>query len=271
MHHEIDTVGEKIYCFDRNGKRCEGSLFKALGLAAFSKEEGRAGIVSVVGAGGKTTLIRKLQEECLAENISHIITTTTHMQLGPKEYFVGEADIAKIENTLQKKKSVWMGIPVGDGKMGSFPFFFLENVEKIGAWMFLEADGAKRLPVKAPRETEPVILKDTTHVVCVYGLDGIGRKIKECSLRPEYVCKILGKSSEDELQWEDIVTLALSPEGGRKSVTERMDYQVVLNKADTTERLEIAERIARKMLEEEKDASLKAVHVTCFAACDRIE
>ena len=44
----------------------------------------RTGIVSVVGAGGKTTVIRRLREECLAEKIPHIVSTTTHMQTGPE-------------------------------------------------------------------------------------------------------------------------------------------------------------------------------------------
>ena len=74
----------EIYSLDENGWKWTDSLWKALETGAVSNpmarmwEKKRTGIVSVVGAGGKTTVIRRLREECLAEKIPHIVSTTTH-------------------------------------------------------------------------------------------------------------------------------------------------------------------------------------------------
>ena len=238
----------EIYSLDENGWKWTDSLWKALETGAVSNPmarmwgKKRTGIVSVVGAGGKTTVIRRLREECLAEKIPHIVSTTTHMQTGPEECFVKEPDLEQIKSVLEKKGTVWMGIPISKEKMGSFPLDFLINVENLNVWMFLEADGAKCLPVKAPRDTEPVILKGTTHVISVYGLDGIGQQIQECCCRPEHVAQILNKNTDEILEWKDLVKLALSPCGGRKSVTNEMEYHVILNKADTKEQKKLARK-----------------------------
>ena len=42
--------------------------------------------------------------------------------------------------------------------------------------VLIEADGARRLPLKVPAEHEPVIPEMTTHVLSVYGLDSIGKR-----------------------------------------------------------------------------------------------
>ena len=107
----------EIYSLDENGWKWTDSLWKALETGAVSNpmarmwEKKRTGIVSVVGAGGKTTVIRRLREECLAEKIPHIVSTTTHMQTGPEECFVKEPDLEQIKSVLEKKGTVWMGIP----------------------------------------------------------------------------------------------------------------------------------------------------------------
>lgn len=99
----------EIYSLDENGWKWTDSLWKALETGAVSNpmarmwEKKRTGIVSVVGAGGKTTVIRRLREECLAEKIPHIVSTTTHMQTGPEECFVKEADLEQIKSVLEKK------------------------------------------------------------------------------------------------------------------------------------------------------------------------
>ena len=49
-----------------------------------------------------------------------------------------------------------------------------------------------------------------------------------------------GKTEEDILCPEDIVTLAVSQSAGRKYVTDDMEYQVILNQADAKEQKKMA-------------------------------
>ena len=68
----------------------------------------------------------------------------------------------------------------------------------------------------------------------------IGKKIKDVCFRIGEVENILGKTGEDILRPEDIMTLAVSRSAGRKCVTDEMEYQVILNQADTEEEKQTA-------------------------------
>ena len=58
----------------------EVSLFDAWNLDRDHRE-----ILSLTGGGGKTTVIRRLQKECMERHIFHGIATTTHMQYEKNE------------------------------------------------------------------------------------------------------------------------------------------------------------------------------------------
>ena len=62
----------------------ESSLFDALGVNVDHQE-----VLSLTGGGGKTTVIRRLQKECMERNVFHGVSTTTHMQYEKNESFLG--------------------------------------------------------------------------------------------------------------------------------------------------------------------------------------
>ena len=162
------------------------------------------------------------------------------------------------------------------GKLAAFQKEFLEEVSREPVLLLLEADGAKHFPVKAPAEHEPVICEKTGIVLNVYGMRAIGKKIKDVCFRIGEVEKILGKTGEDILRPEDIMTLAVSRSAGRKCVTDEMEYQVILNQADTEEEkqtaMQLAEDIGKKLSEKyisekntkdtEFSGQISKVHVT---------
>lgn len=201
-------------------------------------------VVSVVGAGGKTTVIRRLQGECLQEHIGHVVTTTTHMQYERTESFLSEGALERVMELAGRLGTVWLGKPVSEEKMKGPSVELLREIYERGLWLLVEADGARRLPVKAPEEHEPVIVPFSTDVICVYGMDAVGCPIGEVCCRVDRVTDILGKTPTNFLEAVDIARLAASDAGGRKAVTENMRYAVILNKADTTERLKEAAKIA---------------------------
>ena len=171
---------------------------------------------------------------------------------------------------------MWMGREIRKGKLASFQKEFLEEVSREPVLLLLEADGAKHFPVKAPAEHEPVICEKTGIVLNVYGMRAIGKKIKDVCFRIGEVEKILGKTGEDILRPEDIMTLAVSRSAGRKCVTDEMEYQVILNQADTEEEkqmaMQLAEDIEKKLSEKyisekntkdtEFSRQISKVHVT---------
>ncbi len=232
-----------IWNWQEGGWQENVSLFDAL---EFDKDHRE--ILSLTGGGGKTTVIRRMQKECRERKIFHGVSTTTHMQYEKNESFLGTPSLESFLEIYKKSGTVWMGEPVSEVKMKGFPEVFLQTVIETGAWLLLEADGAKCLPVKAPEVHEPVILPETTRVIQVYGLDGLDHPIGETCFRSHRVAEILGKQEHDLLTETDLAVLAASQQGGRKMVGDR-PYHVILNKADTPQLVQRAVKAGEKMLE----------------------
>ena len=79
----------------KNNALCECiSLTEALAV--------NASVISVVGAGGKTTLLHRLEEDYVRKNQQVIVTTTTKILYENKPYFSEDTSIDKIKYILKK-------------------------------------------------------------------------------------------------------------------------------------------------------------------------
>lgn len=221
------------------------SLIDSVGL-----DRMKAPIVSVTGGGGKTSTIRCLAKEYVKLREPVAVMTTTHMMAEERPWFLLEPSVERMRFILERYGQVWVGTPARGGKMKSVPEEFLEEIWNLQIPVLIEADGAKRLPVKAPADYEPVVPPGTTHLLSVYGLDALGRRIRDICFRPERVAEILKKDMEELITPEDIAELAASGKGGRKGCPKEADYMVVLNKADDAAdritALEICRRLEKK-------------------------
>ncbi|MEZ3468981.1 MAG: putative selenium-dependent hydroxylase accessory protein YqeC [Schaedlerella sp.] len=209
-------------------------------LEAFDLAETTAPRISAVGAGGKTTTLKRLAAEYTDMGRKPIVTTTTHLFREDSPLFLEDPSVGEILALLDKEGCVFAGGKAGNGKIRSLPAEVLEAVLQLQKPVVLEADGAKMLPVKFPADHEPVILPQTTHILYICGMDAPGRKIKEVCFRAELLADFLGKSPEELLTTQDIAALAQSRLAGRKGAGDGMRYAVVLNKADTRKRRDAA-------------------------------
>ena len=194
----------------------------------FLTEKGH--IVSLVGGGGKTTLLYAMARHCAAKGWRVLVSTTTHIQRPECNWARAEAQ----RNALWRAGMfVVAGAPAEPNKLTQPP--------ELQAWMaeadavFLEADGAKRLPCKAPAAHEPVLLPESDIVLAVAGLSAMERPLREVCFRLENACALLGVGPETPLTPELLAKLLASDAGGRKNVDARKFY-AVLNQADTPAR-----------------------------------
>lgn len=191
-------------------------------------ELGNLPIVSVAGAGGKTTAVKRLAEEYGRA----AITTTTHMYK--------EAELAKsAADVMASNGIVWFGAEAGS-KISMSPF--IDDV--YGIPMFIEADGSRHMPFKVPAEHEPVIYKRSTAVIGVLGLDAVGRSIEDAAFRPHDAARFLGTDTRHIISCEDMAAVICSKDGLMKGL--RGKYYVLLTKADSGHRMEHAYDIARR-------------------------
>ena len=212
----------------KNGKlnNCD-SLIKTLGLHEIEKP-----VVAFIGGGGKTTTMKRLVKEYNKKGVPVIVTTTTHLFNENEPWFLLEPSMEKALDIIEKYKVVWIGSLTDKGKMAMPDKEFLDKMINLGYPVLIEADGARRLPCKAPGENEPVYISQVNSVVNVYGIDSIGKKIEETCFRPENVAGILGKDLKDIVTEEDVVVLATDKRAGKKDIDINMDYHVIINKVD---------------------------------------
>ena len=71
----------------------------------------------------------------------------------------------------------------------------------------MEADGSRRLPLKAHAAWEPVVPEGSTQSVLVVGASGFGRPVREAVHRPERFCELAGCSPEDEATPEAVAAV----------------------------------------------------------------
>ena len=93
---------------------------------------------------------------------------------------------------------------------------------------------------------ETVIPTGATIVVCIAGMDAIGRPLDETHVhRPERVARITGTPIGATVTPETVATVLWHPEGGRKSIPPGARWIALLNKADTPSRRAAADAVAR--------------------------
>ena len=199
------------------------------------------------GGGGTTSLIFRLTEELVAAGKNVIVTTTTHMAYEPERPFVENGETDGIRKDLQRYHyTVAASLDRTKGKIGCLPEKRLMELRELADILLIEADGAKRLPLKVPGEWEPVIPEFAEVVTGVIGMDALGFPIEKSCHSPERTAAFLEKGIEEAVTEDDIVKIAVSGNALRKYVDKR-EYRVLLNKADIQGKAGAAERIAEEL------------------------
>ena len=179
-------------------------------------------IIAVVGAGGKTSLIRDLTAQYRSEGKRVLVTTTTHMFI--EEHTLCTDDAQQILSVLQETGFVMAGIPHGP-KIRSLSPETYEAVCRHADVVLVEADGSKHMPLKYPNESEPVIPENAQEILVVCGLHGLGRNAKDCCHRLELVKTCLG--IEDDTRITPAHVQKLVEEGYRKPLQAKYPHKKI--------------------------------------------
>jgi len=249
----IHSLIEKVVK-ERPGDEDHRLLAESLGLA------GRD-LISLVGAGGKTTLMFRLARE-LAARHKKVVTTTTTKILEPiadeTPYLCidrnEESVLGFIRNRLRDGYHATVAAERMElQKLRGISSEFADRLWRSCGldYLIVEADGAARRPIKAPREQEPVIPSMTTLVVAVLGVDALGMEINEENVfQPDRVSRLTGIPMGGKITGEAMAVLMVHPEGLFKGAPAFCRVVAFLNKVDVPQghakAKEIAERIVEK-------------------------
>lgn len=199
-------------------------------------------VVSLVGGGGKTTLMYFMANTCAKEGKKVLVSTTTHIFRPAQTHYASTA--AEAEALWAAGKFAIIGTPVpAKGKLKMPPKELLEELLEKADVAFLESDGSKRCPIKVPREGEPVFVPQSDLVIAVMGLSAIGKPLHECCFGLAGATGLLDVAADHVLTEYDAAKILASELGSRKDIGSRR-FCVVLNQCDDGKRRRSANEIA---------------------------
>ena len=212
-------------------------------------------LIAIVGAGGKTTALFQLARQ--VEGLAWV-TTTTHLgtfqaDLADKHFMVTSMEEMVPDHFKKQKVTLITGPFAANHRLGYLEPEILEELhqsaerEKIS--LFIEADGARSLPVKAPARHEPAIPIWVHYVITVIGLSALGKPLDpRWVFRPELFSSITNQKANSLITLECLGDLLIHPEGGLKGLPVQAQKVALLNQADTVETQTQARSIVPKLL-----------------------
>jgi len=209
--------------------------------------------VALVGGGGKTTAMFTLARERPAPVI---VAATAHMaidQTALADQHVVVEDTLPLESHLLASVTLFTGPANDTGKTVGLSMRSMRRVLELAdrhhVPLFIEADGSKYLPLKAPAEHEPPIPDFVDTVIYVVGLTGLGQPLDADHVhRPERFASLSGLAIGDVVTLEAIAKVLRDPIGGLKNVPPKARRIALLNQADTPELQAQAQVIAQQLL-----------------------
>ncbi len=212
-------------------------------------------VVSLVGAGGKTTVLFALATELRRHGLSVVATCTTHMQVprtgatAPPLVVIDEEDnwLTSVKKHLARYGSVTViQDRKRDDKLRGLEPIMLDPLRSLADAVVIEADGARGRSLKAPAEHEPAIPEETTLTVVLVGLDALDQRLDSDHVhRLEVVVQLSGAIPGTEVSEDVVVDCVMR--GYVPKVPKGSRHVVFLNKA-TDYRLKTAERLGEKLL-----------------------
>jgi probable selenium-dependent hydroxylase accessory protein YqeC len=220
-------------------------------LDAFGIRHYRHELISLVGAGGKTTAMYALAQALKSLHKRVLVTTTTNIFYPAQEecdaVIVSEAPEPDLFHALPGGTvTVLGGAVVNERKLAGVDKGFIEKLhqERLFDGILVECDGSKRKPIKAAAHYEPIVPDNTTRTIGVIGLDAVGQPIDEDHVhRAEIFAAVVGRRLGELLDTQAVAELIVSPQGLFKGAPETSPRYVLLNKADTSDRRDCADEI----------------------------
>ncbi|HEY3275312.1 MAG TPA: selenium cofactor biosynthesis protein YqeC [Syntrophorhabdaceae bacterium] len=204
--------------------------------------------ISVVGGGGKSTIIEFLAGRQAMAGKSVALTTTTRIYA--KEPFILFSDF----ESFSRGPATRVGKTHEDGKLTGLAFEEVRSLGESADTVLIEADGAKHFPLKFPAPHEPVVPPFSDRIFVVGGLDALHCTVEKAVFR----WKLLpdpGEIAGDTVISEEIFLSFFSERAMLKDV-ERRKCTIILNKYDLLRDRGEAFHLAKALLDRKKCAEV---------------
>ncbi len=235
-----------------SAREITGALKEALGL------EG-PGVISLVGAGGKTSLMFSLAKELEKDGQASLCTTTTKIW-EPSSEEAGSlflsTDREQVINFVSSERASGKRMTVAkerlnNGKVDGISPGLVDELNSLfpDLYIIVEADGSKGRPLKAPGDWEPVIPNSSFLVVAMLGIDALGGKLNEENVfRAELAAPLMGMALGETISKEGVATLVAHEKGLAKGASGNARIVTFINKVDLEDGLDSSLALAREIM-----------------------
>ncbi len=230
----------------------------------------KGGVISLVGAGGKTSLMFRLARELSRQGAAVLSTTTTKIYTpSRKQSSVVMVSESASALALEAREILMRNTHISAGsrlihfqnKLKGFPPETIDAIWQSGVfrWIVVEADGAAGKSLKAPAAHEPVIPQCTKWVIGIVSLAAVGKPLTEkWVFRAQLVSKITGLAPGESITESTLAEVLTNANGIMKGIPAQAKRFAFLNQAESQERLEAGRRIA-EMICSHKSAGFSGV------------
>ncbi len=212
--------------------------------------------IAFVGAGGKTTCMFQLAQ---AKGDRTIITTSTHLGIdqippGMQHMIVSSSrEMQSLQIPTSRESMVITGPRVDEFRFGhpdeNALTILHDHIQGTEYSLFIEADGSRTLPIKAPAKHEPAIPPWVDAVVNLFGCSGLGKPLSDQVVHRLDEYKALSGLQDGELiSVEAAAKVLTSPRGGLKRIPKQAERVLVINQADDPHLQSLAGRLAELCL-----------------------
>lgn len=224
----------------------------------------KSALVNFVGAGGKTALIlRLLQESSPPQPAIYTTTTRIHPPPPAEGLVIAASDNAQYLKMIAESiarhpferawRLVLTGSTLSPGLLrGVSPEFASRLDGKLFSIILNEADGARSMSIKVPRQGEPVLMKGAHCLVPVIGIDCLDKPLgPDVVFRWEIARKRLALAAGQPLTAEVAALILMDPAGVCRDWQPGVRIVPYINKVDQEPQDPLALDLARALLRNE--------------------
>ena len=218
----------------------------------------RRRIVTLIGGGGKTSLMYRVARYLQETGCSVITTTTTKLSatarpgvetiplssLDDARGLLAKPNTSKLIRTLH-------AVRLTANKLAGIPALWIDKLaqEFPQIYFLVEGDGSAGLSLKGHLPHEPVIPDSTTLLIPVIGLDALGKPLSAAHVhRPELFRQITGASQEAKITSIEVLAALLNDSGYLSRSPRGATILPFLNKAETPELWDLGYDLALQLL-----------------------
>ena len=215
-------------------------------------------MVSLIGAGGKTTTLLHMAKELRDAGKKVLVTTTTKIFKPSKPHVDRLFIVEDVDALLHEADKLDPPLIIGAGskldqeKLIGLPARWLDEIatSKQFAAVLVEADGAASRLFKVPSEFEPVVPGATGLTIWVLSIKVVGKPLDATSVhRAETAAALSGAPLGTPVTEELILNLARHPDGCLKGIPAASRKSAMINQADSPEEIERAKQLGKALLQ----------------------